>query len=366
MERMWLSRLWRRSRPTDRWPGKASPDIDILFETGHCGMVLLEDGIMVRVNPAFADLLGCPPGELLGCPFQQLVEEDIAWQRLASTADETTEGMVTLRSCDGLTQRRISLRMRRLESCVNSHPLFLVSIEDVTHLHHSERALRDHARRLRILARQVIEVQEQERRHLARELHDEIGQQLTMIRMGLERLRTAALEPSSEALLATAVDQVADLTAQVRSLSLDLRPSMLDDLGLAPVLRWYATRTAALADLELELQLDEEFPRLEAEIETTFFRIAQEAMNNLLKHGNAHRLEVSLSMTENAVLLVVRDDGKGFAVKDVGDAAASGNGAGLLGMQERAALIGGQLELQSEPGQGCTVRLHLPIADRQL
>ena len=363
MERMWFPRLWRRARPADHWPGRASDDIDILFEAGHCGMVLLEDGIIVRVNAAFADLLGCPRTRLLGRLFQSLLVEDIAAIRQVPPPGATVEGMATLQSCDGLTQPRISLRMQRIEPVAGSQSLVFVSIEDVTHLQRSEQALRDHARRLRILARQVMEVQEQERRHLARELHDEIGQQLTMVRMGLERLRPAIGETESREVLDATVGHVVDLTAQVRSLSLDLRPSMLDDLGLAPALRWYATRTAKLADLVLDLQLDEEFPGLDAEVETFLFRIAQEAMNNLLKHSNARRLEVSLKLTADGVLLEVGDDGKGFAVDDMSEAATSGNGAGLLGMRERAALIGAELQVQSEPGHGCTIRLQLPIAD---
>ncbi|MDX1443266.1 MAG: PAS domain-containing sensor histidine kinase [Gammaproteobacteria bacterium] len=360
MERTWLPRLWRRHRPSGRWPGDPLNDIDALFESSQSGMALLEGDRILRVNPAFAQLLGISVEDLRDSSFRPLLPPSMKFDPDRFARGDTLEGEVQLAASDGL--RDVSLRVRRL-AADHGRPLLIISAEDITDLRRSEQALRDHARRLRVLSRQVIDVQEQERRHLARELHDEIGQQLTMIRLGLERLQESVTSEAARSHLATTVGQVAVLTEQVRSLSLDLRPSMLDDLGLVAALRWYATRTARLAGLSLQLDLAEDFPRLEPDIETALFRIAQEAMNNSLKYAQASRLELGLRLERDSVRMDIADDGQGFDPAQ--RPSATGTGTGLLGMEERASLVGAYFEIRSAPGQGCRIQLSLPMPLRQ-
>src|SRR5690606_17910427 len=181
----------------------------------------------------------------------------------------------------------------------------LGAVRDVTDSRRGEAALRDYAWRLRELSRQIIAVQEEERRRLARELHDEIGQLLTILRLQLEKLRAGGVRDDN---LEGAVQSVTLLTQQVRSMSLDLRPSMLDDLGLVPTLRWYVQRAVAVADLELDLVIDDALPRLPPQVETLYFRIAQEAVTNTLRHAAATRLSVRLTLERGVLVLEVADD----------------------------------------------------------
>jgi signal transduction histidine kinase len=217
---------------------------------------------------------------------------------------------------------------------------------------------------LQSLSRQLVRAQEDERRHLARELHDEIGQALTATQLNLQALLTLRDPRELPARLEDSMALIEGLLQQVRALSLDLRPSMLDDLGLAPALRWYLSRQAERAGFAVQFAAESSEMRYPSEIETTCFRIAQETVTNIVRHAQAQLVSVKLEQSANELCLLIRDDGVGF---DVGAARArAGRGAslGLLGMHERAMLIGGQISIESAPAQGTVVRARFPLADR--
>lgn len=208
--------------------------------------------------------------------------------------------------------------------------------------------------RLASLSRRVLEVQELERRAIARELHDEIGQSLTAIKLMLQRHRQADKcddpKPIDELI------EVADHTLQqVRGLSLDLRPSMLDHLGLPATLRWYVDRESERSGLEATLEVQPEELRLDAQRETAIFRIAQEALTNVSRHSGATHVTVALTSNGKVTELSIRDNGRGFDVGDGQQRARLGESIGLLGMEERAVLAGGSLKIQSGPS-GTEVR----------
>lgn len=215
----------------------------------------------------------------------------------------------------------------------------------------SERASRDTIRR-------VIEGQELERRRLARELHDETGQALTSILLGLKSIRGAA----DAAAAARAEEEVRAMVVQalqdVRRLAIELRPKALDDFGLLPALERLAETAGERAAIEVHLQANLPDRRLPSEVETVLYRLVQEALTNVLKHAQAHTVSILLSLQEGAVQAIVEDDGRGFALdRDRGD------GLGLLGMRERLSLLGGELTIESAPGAGATVRALLPLPD---
>ncbi|MFV9503218.1 MAG: PAS domain S-box protein [Oscillochloridaceae bacterium umkhey_bin13] len=217
--------------------------------------------------------------------------------------------------------------------------------------------------RLQSLSQRLLEVQELERRTIAGELHDEIGQALTIVKLHLENLRT----PTGILALSTQVDEsisiVQQALDQVRSLSLDLRPSLLDDLGLVAALRWYVARQARAASFAIHFTADEWAGRLIPILETACFRIAQEALTNIIKHAQASEVWVQLQY-DTELCLMIRDNGIGFHLPQT-DARISGNESlGLLSMRERASLSGGRLTIVSEPGQGTTVAAYFPMQFR--
>ncbi len=233
--------------------------------------------------------------------------------------------------------------------------------QDITDRKAAEEKLRETNDRLQLLSRRLVESQEVERRHIARELHDEVGQTLTVAEMNLQAVVRSSRTASLTERLKESLRAVERVLEQVRDLSLNLRPSMLDDLGLEAALRWYAERQAALAGLEVEVDADPLEERLDTLVETACFRIAQEALTNVVRHAQARAVSVELRRQNGLLHLYVRDDGVGFNVAAVRQRAVMGESLGLLSMEERATLSDGGLEHISAPGQGTVVHAWFPL-----
>jgi signal transduction histidine kinase len=248
--------------------------------------------------------------------------------------------------------------------CADGKPLRMIGTNnDITGRKMTEVVLREKTAHLHMLSRRILETQETERRRVARELHDELGQALTAIKINLQ-LGERYQKYSPEQLNAENLRIVDDALQQVRRLALALRPSMLDDLGLLPALRWIAEQTADRTGLSVQFRAATPEVRLAPEIETACFRIVQEALTNIVRYAQAQRVEIDLCRIGDALVLSVQDDGCGFDVVAMRGRALAGGSLGVLGMQERAELIGGQLDIESTPGYGSVVRLSCPLRRR--
>lgn len=213
----------------------------------------------------------------------------------------------------------------------------------------------------RQLARSVWRVQEDERRRLARELHDGIGQNLTALRHRLENLAAhATLDAEAGAQLGTAIALCGTALEETRSLSRLLRPQILDDLGLEPALRWLARSVSESAGFEVELDLHLPEPGLDGELATLVFRLVQEGLNNVAKHAAARHAVVRLSARADPMQLLIVDDGRGCDAASAQARAVQGQSAGIVSMRERVRLFGGQLQFRSVPGEGTQLRVFLP------
>ena len=210
-------------------------------------------------------------------------------------------------------------------------------------------------RRLQALSARLLQVQEQERATIARELHDEVGGVLTAVKLNLLSLRRKRLSDAGEAALADGLTLVDSAIQTVRSRSLDLRPAVLDDLGLIPALKWYCARQAQRAGVAIELALDAIDLKPAPQLESTCFRIVQESVTNALRHAKARRIQVTLHRDEDSLVLEIADDGTGFAPAAARRRGLAGESSGLLGMEERANLMGGRLGIDSAPGAGTRV-----------
>lgn len=214
----------------------------------------------------------------------------------------------------------------------------------------TRKALELSQERLRALSRRLLEVQEEERSRLARDLHDDIGQVLTALKIQLESLARAG--DAVEARAAECVETTRHALERVRQLSLSLRPLQLDDLGLVAALRSHLDRQASIGGLTPHFDASESPRGVAPDVETACFRVAQEAINNVLRHARARNLWVRLFTAGGRLALSVRDDGGGFDLDAARRRGAAGASLGLVGMEERAALAGGTLELRSAPGHG--------------
>lgn len=220
-----------------------------------------------------------------------------------------------------------------------------------------------HRRDLQRLSAQLLDAQEVERKHIASELHDEIGQALTAISFNL-----AAMEETLPAGGASGIrERLADTTTlveqvleQVRSLSFSLRPAMLDEIGLVPGVRWYVHQYSKRLNIAVEFEAHGFGGRLPAEMETALYRVIQEALTNVARHAHAGRVRLRLEQTASAVSANIEDDGRGFDPAAVAAVGIASRGVGLLGIQERAAALGGSVLIQSAPGQGTRLRVELP------
>ncbi len=221
-------------------------------------------------------------------------------------------------------------------------------------------ALRDANERLRVLSRRLMEIQELERRAIARDLHDEIGQALTAIKLNLRELRTLPNCELVEDQIADSLEILAQVLQRVRSLALDLRPSLLDELGLVPALRWYVGRQAERAGWDLQFAAKGLTSRPSPEIEIACFRLTQEALTNVVRHSQAKTVEVRLEKSPHELTLVIRDNGIGFDSEAVRTGSRVGTSVGLSGMEERVQLAGGKITIASTPAVGTEIRATFP------
>jgi signal transduction histidine kinase len=231
----------------------------------------------------------------------------------------------------------------------------------------SARDLRVAYERLGLLHRRLESTKEEERRFLAHELHDELGQVLTALKL---RIQLRAKLPAAAAPMGADEDPIVlidDLIARVRRMSGDLRPHLLDEVGLVPALRAYLDSQAAVSGVAMTLEADTATadmatPPLGAELEITCFRIVQEAVTNAIRHAGARDLRVRMARTGGHVELRINDDGRGFDVDVRLEGAAAAGHLGVVGMRERVRAHGGRFRLLSKPGAGTAIEVELPLA----
>ena len=326
------------------------------------------DGTYAYVSPSCQQMLGYSPQSLLGTSAVELVDpEDL--ERVRAVFGEAIQRRVP---------GRVELRYRHADGHyvwleVVGTLLFdpagtpngaVLSARDITATKRTRDALEYARTRLQSLSRRLLTIRETERRSLARELHDEIGQALTATKINLQALERVP-DPAMFALrLRDAISIVDRALEQVRSLSLELRPPLLDDLGLPAALRWLLDQHARRSGLRVQFVGDPVEDRFTPEVEIACFRIAQQSLTNVVKHAGARAVTVELRRAGDALHLHVRDDGAGFDVPAAYAQAMHGGSLGLPSMEERAALAGGGIEWRSTPGQGTHVHawfaLHEP------
>lgn len=215
----------------------------------------------------------------------------------------------------------------------------------------------------RALAARILGAQEAERVRVSRELHDDTGQALTLLLVRLQIVENMSSEPEIRRELAELRELVGETLDGVRRLAVHLGPSVLEDLGLCSALEWLADRVRAETGLVVDLRLECKCEHLSPEVAVAIFRVAQEALTNVVRHARATRVEVRLE-TDGSLELRVADDGTGFAVDEA--QAQPTASVGLFGMAERVALIGGSLEIDSSPGGGTRVRASVPLREEAL
>lgn len=324
-----------------------------LFEAAHDAIIIFdpEEEIVLEANQRACEMYGFSRAEFIGMSLKAISQDvERGNLRVVETLERGTfyNFETTQYRSDGtemfldINASVVEYKGQRAIQSIN---------RDITKRKRAEEILQTFPRRL-------IEAQEAERRRVARELHDEIGQALTAIKLNLQNARFAAdVAPHLDESSAT-IDRALQ---QVRDLSFDLRPSLLDDLGLIAALRWHLDREAQRAGLISEFVADLLATRLPPELETACFRIAQEALTNVVRHAQAKGVSIQLRRREAELHLVIQDDGIGFNARALGNGRASEKNLGVQGMQERALILGGNLAIKSAPERGTEIHAWFPL-----
>lgn len=300
------------------------------------------------------DELGDEHGELDPYLEAELGADDFEEELLADPLDAEVP-METLEH----SYNRMMDALQRVNELEKKHT---VELAEANRKLEKEVAEREKAEReIRRLSRKLIDGIEDAQKKLAQDLHDEFGQTLAAFHMGLENLYNALPEESNDQRrgVRRLIEMIEQLGDKIRSISSDLRPDLLDDLGLVPTLEWYIREfQAAHPDLPVDFQAVGLKRRLNSEVELILYRIFQESLNNVVKHARASRVAVVLTYNHPKVIFMVKDDGVGF------DTTARYSGIGLIGMRERAVSAGGDIEVRSEADKGTTIRVEIPVSER--
>jgi len=333
------------------------------------------EGTFLFVNDEFCRLTGYRREQLLGASAAELLHPDSLaqmtadWQSIRLGRPPTRHEMVLV-ARDG---RTTTVETGGTMVNYQGQEALAWFARDITErktreeeIQHLWQELQEKERvRAELLAR-AIHMQEDERRRIARELHDETGQALNAMLFGLKAAESALASDPERAreVIARLKAAASDNVRELQSIIYDLRPSVLDDLGLIPALRWFVDSRLRGAGLAVQWVVRGSERRLRPEVETALFRIAQEALSNVLRHSRAREVRLGLDFSERSVALSVGDDGQGFQVEEMlAHRDESGRGLGLLGMRERVDLLGGWFSVESTPGRGTVVWAEIPCEE---
>jgi PAS domain S-box-containing protein len=344
--------------------GRSEARLRNILDSAMDAIITVDDSQhIVLFNAAAERVFGCPRAEAIGAPLAWFIPERFR----AAHPDHIRRFRDTGTSSRRMGQQRIVVGLRRngeefpIDASISQieehgRHFYTVILRDVTERVRAEEALRASREEIKELALAANNVREQEKSRVARELHDELGQALTALKIDVVWMKQNLSAPTAQlAGKLTEMQLLVDGTvAATRRISSDLRPLVLDDLGLAAAVEWlvqsFTTRTGVACELAVSSELELQDPYA-----TTVFRVLQESLTNIAKHAEATQVEVSLHREGARTVLHVADDGRGF---DTSAPRKSGS-FGLLGMRERAALLGGEIKIDSAPGKGTRLELRI-------
>ena len=335
-----------------------------MVEDALIGVYVIKDGIIEFANDKLADIYGYEKNELIGMQSLDLIHpEDRALTKEMRTKRLTGENVPSEYEIRGLKKNGDTIWVMRSFSLINYQdgPAISGIVSDVTKRRKAEEALRESGRELRILSNQLLSAEEKERKRMARELHDGIGQALSAIKFSVENsLRQLCNEADHHEL--KSLEAVIPLTQktieEVRRIVKDLRPSILDDLGILATINWFCREFQNVyTDIRIKTKIDIQEGDIPSPLKTVIYRILQEALNNVAKHSRADLVQLILEKSGNHINLKIQDNGLGFDLAKTISLKPSQRGFGLASMRERAELSGAAFEILSSAGKGTVIRI---------
>ncbi|MGI9301322.1 MAG: ATP-binding protein [Gammaproteobacteria bacterium] len=330
-----------------------------LMQSSLTGVYLAREGTIMSHNWRFSQMLGYGKQRLHGADIAKFLDFDTGAMDSPAAQQEGPEQVVV-----GITREndRKWLRLNEVALDIRGRSIVLGNVLDISVQMKVEETLRQSEHELRALSSRLITAQETERKRIASELHDGLGQSMSAIKFGIENILQeldGQVDGQPIDKLGALVAKIRDSIEEVRRISMDLRPSTLDDLGVVATIAWSCREfQAVMTGIEIVKRIEVEEDDIHTPLKLVIFRILQEALNNIAKHASADRIYVGLTKTDDEIRLCIEDNGQGFARHQV---AWRGSGLGLKSMQERAELLGGKLSTLSVQGAGTVVKAVWPF-----
>ncbi|MCB8983543.1 MAG: PAS domain-containing sensor histidine kinase [Ardenticatenaceae bacterium] len=338
-----------------------------MVEAALVGIYIIQDDLLRYVNPALARMFGYHPKELIDRVnvLDLIHPEDREGVRSRMRQRFTGESAATPHVARGITAAGEVIHFESLARFViyQGRPAITGTLVNVTNCVQAQDKLEKHRQQLKRLSAQLIASREAESKRISQELHDEIGQALTAVSINLAQIKQNLPQDVPAAVhkrLAESEALIAQTLILTRKISLELRPTMLDDLGLIPTLRWYIHQFGDRLNIEAAFTTNGIRQSFSPELETVVYRVVQEGLTNIARHAQASKIEVNLDYQAGRLLLTITDNGIGFDVQELLQSKNVDHRLGLLGIEERISLFVGTLNINSSPGKGTTLRIVFP------
>jgi len=336
-----------------------------LFDQARDGIAVAdtETGEIIACNNEIARMVGRDKSELIGNHQKILHPEENGRGTFSNTFKQHLEKDGAIIETQLVTKegKLIPIEIKANSFEFDGKKYLQGLFRDITKRKESNKKLSNLAERLQDTVRKVITAQEEERRRIAQELHDEIGQALTVLMINLQNINHLSEVSAIRLALRKSLEMSEETIKLVRELSLNLRPSMLDDLGLVPAIRWFLDRQAKSGKIVCRLDADKIEEHYSPELEIVIFRVVQEGLTNIMRHAHARNVDVKLMQQDGQFNLWLRDDGDGFDISMLNKGIQPTMTLGLIGMEERVLLVGGKFQIKSTPGQGTEVHASIPL-----
>lgn len=349
--------------------GRSEAKYSSLVENSPTGIFILQGGRIVFGNNLFFEMIGLSKQETTDLdPIPWVHPDDLTTVRQIWKRQDANEG--TLGDCDyriiTATGALRWVRCRATPMKSSEGTSLLCNIQDITERYQAEKNFKESREALRLLSARLLTVQEEDRKRVAQDLHDGIGQSLSAVKFMVERaLKGACSEPKGchMEVLKSVVPVLQQSVEETRRICMGLRPSTLDDLGLIATLKWFCREfQISSPQVQVDLTIGLEESQIPDQLKTNIFRIIQESMNNVAKHARAHRVAIDFCPSEGQLTLTIEDDGVGFDTTRRKETDRSG-GLGLASMRERAEQCDGTLWIASAPGRGTRLTVKWPLID---
>ena len=340
----------------------------VLVESISDGVATLDRaGVILYANNRFAAIFRASPGDFVGTPLQSHVSpanRDILQALMEKGLSNSTQGEIALDASDGRT-RVVRLALTPVKS--SDPPTVCMVATELTELVEANEALRSNEEALRQLSARLLQLQDEERRHIARDLHDITGQKLAVQAMALAQVlnrKPANLDAESRRILAECSALNKQVGEEIRTLSYLLHPPLLDELGLSSAVKWYVEGYERRTGIRVKLDMAADLVRLAPDVEVTLFRVIQESLTNVHRYSGSTEAYLRLKVTSNKIELQIGDFGRGMHPDMIN--AKTGKmvrlGVGIQGMNERIRQLSGKLEITSRPNQGTVITATLPVS----